>query len=286
MDGIMDILADTIWDSLRLIPFLFLAYLAMEALEHKAGEKARRRIQGAGKLGPLWGAALGVIPHGFSAAASGLYMGRVITLGTLMSIYLSTSEEMLPVLLAEHAEIGVILKILGLKMLIGIISGYLVELVCRKMLRVQVHEMDIHAICETEHCGCESGILKSAVSHTVKICLYIFLVSLVLNVVIGLMGEERLGMLFVDIPLVGEMAAALVGLIPNCASSVVITELYLDGVIGTSQLMAGLLVNTGVGVLIILRQGHNRKEKLGIIVALYGIAVVWGLVIRAVGVVF
>ena len=269
MDGVMDILMDTIWDSLRLIPFLFLTYLVMEALEHKAGEKARRRIQGAGKLGPLWGAALGVIPHGFSAAASGLYLGRVITLGTLMSIYLSTSEEMLPVLLAEQVELGVILKILGLKMLIGMISGYLVEFVCRKVLRLNTHKMDIHAICETERCGCEGGILKSAVSHTVKICLYIFLVTLVLN---GVM--------------VGEMTAALVGLIPNCASSVVITELYLDGVIGTSQLMAGLLVNTGVGILIILRQGQSRKEKLGIIGALYGIAVFWGVVIGAAGIRF
>lgn len=286
MDGIIDILLDTIWDSLRLIPFLFLTYLVMETLEHKAGEKARRRIQGAGKLGPLWGAALGVIPHGFSAAASGLYMGRVITLGTLMSIYLSTSEEMLPVLLAEQVEIGVILKILGLKMLIGMVSGYLVEFVCRKIWKLQPHEMDIHAICETEHCGCEGGILKSAVSHTVKICLYIFLVSLLLNGVVEWIGEERLGSLFVDIPLVGEMAAALVGMIPNCASSVVITELYLDGVIRTSQLMAGLLVNTGVGILIILRQGHDRKEKLGIIAALYGIAVFWGVVIGAAGVWF
>lgn len=286
MDGIIDILLDTIWDSLRLIPFLFLTYLVMEALEHKAGEKASRRIQGAGKLGPLWGAVLGVIPHGFSAAASGLYMGRVITLGTLMSIYLSTSEEMLPVLLAEQVEIGVILKILGLKMLIGMVSGYLVEFVCRKIWKLQPHEMDIHAICETEHCGCEGGILKSAVSHTVKICLYIFLVSLLLNGVVEWIGEERLGSLFVDIPLVGEMAAALVGMIPNCASSVVITELYLDGVIRTSQLMAGLLVNTGVGILIILRQGHDRKEKLGIIAALYGIAVFWGVVIGAAGVRF
>lgn len=286
MDGIIDILLDTIWDSLRLIPFLFLTYLVMEALEHKAGEKARKRIQGAGNLGPLWGAALGVIPHGFSAAASGLYMGRVITLGTLMSIYLSTSEEMLPVLLAEQVEIGVILKILGLKMLIGMVSGYLVEFVCRKIWKLQPHEMDIHAICETEHCGCEGGILKSAVSHTVKICLYIFLVSLLLNGVVEWIGEERLGSLFVDIPLVGEMAAALVGMIPNCASSVVITELYLDGVIRTSQLMAGLLVNTGVGILIILRQGHDRKEKLGIIAALYGIAVFWGVVIGAAGVRF
>lgn len=286
MDGIMDILLDTIWDSLRLIPFLFLTYLVMEALEHKAGEKARRRIQNAGKLGPLWGAALGVIPHGFSAAASGLYMGRVITLGTLMSIYLSTSEEMLPVLLAEQVEIGVILKILGLKMLIGMVSGYLVDFMCRKVLKFQQQEMDIHTICEAEHCGCEGGILKSAVSHTIKICLYIFLVSLVLNGVIGLVGEERLGMLFVDIPLAGEMAAALVGLIPNCASSVVITELYLDGVIRTSQLMSGLLVNTGVGILIILRQGHDRKEKLGIIAALYGIAVLWGVLIGAAGVRF
>ena len=170
--------------------------------------------------------------------------------------------------------------------ILGMISGYLVEFVCRKVLRLNTHKMDIHAICETERCGCEGGILKSAVSHTVKICLYIFLVSLVLNGVIGLAGEERLGMLFVDLPLVGEMTAALVGLIPNCASSVVITELYLDGVIGTSQLMAGLLVNTGVGILIILRQGQSRKEKLGIIGALYGIAVFWGVVIGAAGIRF
>lgn len=289
-----DVILDTILDGLRLVPFLFLTYLAMEAITHKAGEPARRRIRNAGKLGPLLGSLLGVIPHGFSVAASGLYAGRIITLGTLMAIYLSTSEEMLPVLLSEQVAPGVIIKIICLKILIGVVSGYLVELVCKCLVSSGQRtdkspvgqyagdgsDQDMDLCCIPEHAHGKGGIFRPALEHTVKIFIYIFAVSLVLNVVIALVGEDWIGTLFVDVPVIEEMIAALVGMIPNCVSSVVITELYLDGVLSTGAMMAGLLVNTGAGLLVILRQNQNRRATFGIMAALYGLGVFWGTVIN------
>lgn len=282
-----DILLDTVLDSVKLIPFLFITYLVMEALEHSAGKKVQGVIRNAGKVGPLWGGLLGVMPQcGFSAAASSLYAGRVITIGTLFAIFLSTSDEMLPVLLSESVAMGTIAKILLTKVLIAIISGFAVEFVFLKLLKKKDAEMDIHIICEEEHCSCEDGILKSALKHTGKIFFYIFLISLVLNIVIGAVGEENLGTLFSNIPVLGELVSALIGLIPNCASSVIITELYIDAVIPAGAMMAGLLVNAGVGILILFRLNRNWKENAAIVVALYGIGVFWGIVIEWLGIVF
>ena len=247
----LDVLLDTVLDSVRLLPFLFLTYLFMEALEHHTGSKLSRKIQSAGKWGPVWGGLLGVIPQcGFSAAASSLFAGRVITVGTLVAIYLSASDEMLPILISESVPVVTIAKILGSKVIIAVLSGLIVELVYVRLLKKQEKEMDIHVVCEEEHCHCEDGIVVSALKHTVKIFCFIFLISLVLNGVIGLIGEEALAGLFSGLPVVGELIAALVGLIPNCASSVVITQLYLDGIIRPGAMMAGLLVNAGVGFLV------------------------------------
>ena len=146
--------------------------------------------------------------------------------------------------------------------------------------------MDIHVVCEEEHCRCEDGIFKSALKHTVKILFYIFVISLVLNAVIGIIGEDTLAQFFVSVPVVGELLAALVGLIPNCASSVVITELYLDGIIGAGAMMSGLLVNAGVGLLVLLRLNRNQKENAGIILSLYGLGVFWGVMIELLGITF
>ena len=282
-----DILLDTVLDSIKILPFLFLTYLLMEFLEHKTGSKAREHIRHAGKFGPLWGGLLGVVPQcGFSTAASSLYAGRVITVGTLLAVYLSTSDEMLPIMISEAVPLSVMAKILTTKAVIAIISGMVIEFLYVKLLKRQEKEMDIHVVCEEEHCRCEDGILKSAVKHTVKILFYILLVSLVLNVVIGIVGEDTLESLFVSVPVVGELIAALVGLIPNCASSVVITELYLDGIIGAGEMMSGLLVNAGVGILVLLRLNRDQKQNAGIVAALYGIGVFWGVVIEWIGITF
>lgn len=282
-----DILFDTVLDSIKILPFLFLTYLLMEFLEHNTGSKARERIRHAGKFGPLWGGLLGVVPQcGFSTAASSLYAGRVITVGTLLAVFLSTSDEMLPIMISEAVPLSVMAKILVTKAVIAIISGMAVEFFYVKLLKRREKEMDIHVVCEEEHCRCEDGILKSAVKHTVKILFYILLISLALNVVIGIIGSDTLESLFVSVPVVGELIAALVGLIPNCASSVVITELYLDGIIGAGEMMSGLLVNAGVGILVLLRLNRDRKQNAGIIAALYGIGVFWGVVIEWIGITF
>lgn len=282
-----DILLDTVLDSIKILPFLFFTYLLMEFLEHNTGNKARERIRHAGQFGPLWGGLLGIVPQcGFSTAASSLYAGRVITVGTLLAVFLSTSDEMLPIMISEAVPMPVMAKILAAKAVIAIISGMAVEFFYVKLLKRQEEEMDIHVVCEEEHCRCEDGILKSAVKHTVKILFYILLISLVLNLMIGIIGSDTLESLFVGVPVVGELVAALVGLVPNCASSVVITQLYLDGIIGAGEMMSGLLVNAGVGILVLLRLNRDRKQNAGIIAALYGIGVFWGVVIEWIGITF
>lgn len=282
-----EIIIDSVIDSIKLLPFLFITYLFMEWLEHKTGSAARNTIRTAGKLGPVWGGLLGVIPQcGFSAAASSLFTGRVITVGTLIAVYLSTSDEMFPIMISNAVPAATIIKILACKAAIGIISGLVVEYVYTHVLKKQEKEMDIHEICEEERCNCEHGLLSSALTHTLHVFVYIFLISLALNIIIGLVGEETLAGLFTGAPIVGELIAALVGLIPNCASSVVITQLYLEHIIGAGAMMAGLLVNAGVGLLILFRLNHDRKQNFRIIGLLYGLGVFWGIIIELTGIVF
>ena len=280
-------LSHTIEDSVKLLPFLFLTYLFMELLEHTTGGKVQNKIKNAGKVGPLWGGLLGIMPQcGFSAAASSLYAGRVITVGTLLAVFLSTSDEMLPIFISEAVAPATIFKILGAKVCIAIISGFLAEMVYVNVFKMKVKEMDIHVVCEEEHCSCEDGVLKSALKHTLKIFVYILLITFILTLVIEMIGEDHLAVVFQNIPVVGEMIAALVGLIPNCASSVVITELYLSGIIGAGAMMSGLLVNAGVGLLVLFRLNRNWKQNAGIMAALYGFGVVWGVIIELLGIVF
>ena len=282
-----EIIIDSVIDSIKLLPFLFLTYLFMEWLEHKTGSAARNRIRTAGKLGPVWGGLLGVIPQcGFSAAASSLFTGRVITVGTLIAVYLSTSDEMFPIMISNAVPAVTIIRILACKAAIGIISGLIVEYVYTHILKKQEGDLDIHEICEEERCNCEHGLISSAATHTLKVFVYIFLISLALNIIIGLVGEETLAGLFTGAPIVGELIAALVGLIPNCASSVVITQLYLEHIIGAGAMMAGLLVNAGVGLLILFRLNHDRVQNLKIIGTLYGLGVFWGIIIELSGIVF
>lgn len=280
-------LLHTLEDSVKLLPFLFVTYLLMELLEHTTGGKVQNKIKNAGKVGPLWGGLLGVMPQcGFSAAASSLYAGRVITVGTLLAVFLSTSDEMLPIFISASVAPATIFKILAAKVGIAVISGFLAELVYVKVFKKKEKDMDIHVVCEEEHCSCEDGVLKSALKHTIKIFVYILIITFALTFVIELIGEDSLAVVFQNIPVVGEMIAALVGLIPNCASSVVITELYLSGIIGAGAMMSGLLVNAGVGLLVLFRLNRNWKQNAGIMAALYGFGVVWGILIELFGIVF
>lgn len=273
-----DVILDTLFDTVKLIPFLFVTYLAMEYLEHKTGQKAQGLVRRAGRLGPVIGGALGVVPQcGFSAAASGLYAGRVITLGTLLAIYLSTSDEMLPILISEQAPAGTIAIILLAKAAIGMIAGFVIDAVFASRREEDHH---IHEICEQEHCHCgEGSIFRSALVHTVQISGFILIITFLLNLLFFLVGEDALAGLILNRKVLGPVLAGLVGLIPNCAGSVAITQLYLEGVIGTGAMLSGLLTGTGVGLLVLFRVNHDRKGNLKILGLLYCIGVLTGIVV-------
>ena len=274
----LHVIEETLIDTLKLIPFLFLAYLAMEYLEHRTGEKAQTLIRKAGRMGPVLGGTLGIVPQcGFSTAASNLYAGRVISLGTLMAVYLSASDEMLPILISEKAPMELILGLLITKALIGAVAGLLIDLVLRR--KDADEHRHIHDICEQEHCHCERGVLRSALSHTGQITLFILLVTFVLNLTLHFVGEDALANLVLNRPLLGPVLAGVVGLIPNCAGSVAITQLYLEGAMGLGAAMAGLLTGSGVGLLLLFRVNHNKRENLKILALLYVIGVLAGIVI-------
>ncbi|MBD5521481.1 MAG: arsenic efflux protein [Lachnospiraceae bacterium] len=283
----LDVIFDTLLDCVKLLPFLFLTYLAMEYIEHKAGERIQETIKKSGKCGPLIGSILGAFPQcGFSAAASNLYAARIITLGTLISIYLSTSDEMLPILISQQVGAAMIWKILALKVLIGMVAGFLIDIVRNMFLKKEKEALQIEQLCEHHHCHCEKGIVKSAFRHTIEIFIYLLLITFVLNIFIALIGEDFLANLLLNRPVIGEVIAGLVGLIPNCAASVVITQLYLNGILNEGAMMAGLLVGAGVGILVLLRVNDRPKENVRIITLLYVLGVAAGIIVELLGITF
>ncbi len=275
------ILLHSLLDTLKLLPFLFLAYLFMEFLEHKSGDAAGRLLKRSGKIGPLIGGALGAVPQcGFSAAASGLYAGRLITVGTLLAVYLSTSDEMLPVLIAGGSPVPFTLALLGIKILIGVSVGFSVDLVFRLVRRGDsVPEPQIEELCEREHCECGDHFALSALKHTLRIAGFLFLVTLLLTTAVELIGEDRLAGLVLDRPVLGNLLASVVGLIPNCASSVVLTELHLEGVISVGSMLSGLLVNAGVGLLVLFRNNRPLSDSIRVLAILWGVGMLTGLLI-------
>lgn len=280
---IIDAVTDSFIDGVKLLPFLFLTYLAMEYLEHKAGQRMQAAIRSAGRGGPAIGSVLGVFPQcGFSTVASNLYAGRIITMGTLLAVFLSTSDEMLPIMISENVGAAVIFKILAVKVAVALAAGFMVNFFFRGKRR----QMRIGHLCEQHHCHCENGIWKSALHHTVEIFLYIMAISLVLNLLIGWIGEDALGSLFLNRPVVGELLAALLGMIPNCASSVAITQLYLEGVMSAGAMTAGLLAGSGVGLLVLFRVNDDHRENFRILGLLYGIGVLGGIAVNWLGIVF
>ena len=225
MQEILEILKDTVIDSVKLIPFLFITYLIMEYIEHKTSEKVKEKIEKSGKFGPIIGGLVGIFPQcGFSVSATNLYATRVITLGTLIAVYLTTSDEMLPILLTEAVPLNTIFTILGIKLIIGIISGIIVDFVFSKIIKHKEKEHEhIDEFCEHEHCHChEDGIVKSAIKHSANIFLFIFVTTLIINCVINLVGEETISNVISNNFILGPIIAGLIGLIPNCASSVIL----------------------------------------------------------------
>ena len=283
----LDVITDTLIDCVKILPFLFLTYLAMECLEHKAGDRMQYTIRKSGKFGPVIGSILGAFPQcGFSTAASNLYAGRIITLGTLISIDLSTSDEMLPILISEQVGAATIWKILGTKIIIGMIAGFLIDIIAGRFFKKENDKIQIEHLCESHHCNCEKGIVKSTIHHTAEIFIYLLLITVVLNLLIAFIGEDFLESLLFNRPFIGELIAGIIGLIPNCAASVIITQLYLQGILSAGAMMAGLLVGAGVGILVLLRVNDRPKENIRIIAVLYVLGIAAGIIIELLGITF
>lgn len=336
-------------DTLKLVPFLFVTYLAMEALEHYASSKSIAAVRRAGTAGPVIGALLGVVPQcGFSAAAATLYSARVITLGTLFAVFLSTSDEMLPIMIAAQAPAGFIAEVLAIKALCGLIAGFAIDVVLR-LRHHAVEAMRIRDLCERDHCGCDDesaanriddwgaeysneeergaelacasderherdhthgydrghdhsrdhvhahnrshghahgfgAIAKSSLVHTLQVTLFIFLVSLALEIVIDGVGEDALASFISANSNLSVVVSAIVGLIPNCAASVVLTELYLEGALSTGAMLAGLLVSAGVGLLVLFRANRPMHENFLIAAGLVACGVVFGFIVGVFGI--
>ncbi len=296
MELIIDIVMDAVIDSVKILPFLFVTYLIMEFLEHKTEEYTSTIVQKTEHFGPLWGGLIGVFPQcGFSAAASNLYAGRVITLGTLLAIYLSTSDEMVPLFVSNHVPAGTMVKILAIKAIIGIIAGFLIDFFVHKYHKRHGKNLNdpvrIDELCEKEHCHCDDedssgilGIARSAFVHTIHIFIFVLILSLVLNTAIEVIGADKLAALLKTSPVISHILAGLIGLIPNCAASVIITELYLDQMITLGTMMSGLLVGAGIGLLVLFRVNPEKKENINIAVLLFIIGTLAGLLIDLLGI--
>lgn len=280
IDGIMD----AALDSLRLLPFLFLTYLCMELLEKKTGKALQQKVIKAERSGPCWGALLGIVPQcGFSASAASFYAGRVINAGTLLAIFLSTSDEMLPVLISESMPMTLIIRILIIKVIFAVIFGYAAGFIFSRIFSIKEEdlEVDIHSVCEHEHCDCHDGIFKSALKHTVKIAFFIFVISAAMNLIIEYVGYDKLTGVMTNKPFVGVFIAAIIGLIPNCAASVVLTQMYIGAVISGGALIAGLLVGAGVGLLVLFRLEQDKRKCAALLVLLYIAGAAGGLITDA-----
>lgn len=365
MDLLIDILLDAGKDTLSLAPFLLVTYLALETLEHVAGDRVNGAIKRAGAAGPVAGSLLGIVPQcGFSAMAATLYAGRVVTLGTLVAVFLSTSDEMLPLLLAEQVPVQTMAMLLASKALIALVTGFIVDAAIRGLRRnarahaairrtvlgtaanpahvncahddhtggdiidevaeAGVSADHIHELCERDHCGCDDdedererdhghshdhghagehehhhghghdhghshegapvlSIIRSAISHTVQVSVFIFLVTLILVAVLETFGESAIEQFLRGNETLAVLGSALVGLIPNCSASVVITQLYLEGALQLAPMLAGTLISAGVGYLVLFRTNRSARENVLFLVMMYVIGAGWGLILSAFG---
>lgn len=359
MDLLIDILLDAGKDTLSLVPFLLVTYLALETLEHVAGDRVNGAIKRAGATGPVVGSLLGIVPQcGFSAMAATLYAGRVVTLGTLVAVFLSTSDEMLPLLLAEQVPVQTMAMLLASKALIALVTGFIVDAAIRGLRRnarahaairrtvlgtaanpahvncahddhtggdiidevaeAGVSADHIHELCERDHCGCDEdedehghdhshdhghadeherhhdhghshegapivSIIRSAISHTVQVSVFIFLVTLILVAVLETFGESAIEQFLRGNETLAVLGSALVGLIPNCSASVVITQLYLEGALQLAPMLAGTLISAGVGYLVLFRTNRSARENVVFLIMMYVIGTGWGLILSAFG---
>ena len=273
----IDCLLDALIDTLKILPYLLITFIILEYIEHKFTKKNKKLLSNNKKYGPVLGSLLGGLPQcGFGTIAANLFSARVITMGTVIAVFLSTSDEMLPIMISEHANVLLILKIIGFKVLVGIIIGYIFDLLYRKKLEKE----EIKEFCEHEHCDCEhDGIFISSLKHTIKIGLFILLANIIINLIIFYIGEDNVSHLLLHHNILTYFLSSLVGLIPNCAGSVIITELYLSNMITVGTLLSGLLTGSGIGILILFRTNKNLKENLTILGTIYSVGVIVGMLV-------
>ena len=271
-----EIIIDTLVDSLKLLPFLFVAFFIIELIEHKLDKKNKDLIAKNTKFGPTIGALLGLVPQcGFSVMATNLYVTRIISLGTLIAIYLSTSDEMIPILLADGSSFKTIALILSIKFIVGMLSGYLIDLFLRK----QKKPKEDYEICENENCHCEKSLLVSSLIHTFKILVFLIIITFILNVLFEYVGNNVLTSIFMKNSIFGPFLTSLIGLIPNCGSSIIISKLYLEGMISLGATISGLLTGSGVALLVLFRTNKNLKENFLILMLVYLIGALVGIII-------
>ena len=271
-----EIIIDTLIDSVKLIPFLFVAFLLVELLEHKFNKKTVSMVKKSGKYGPVIGSLLGAFPQcGFSVFATNLYTTRIISLGTLIAIYLSTSDEMLPILLSKSVEFLLILKILLIKIFIGMFCGIVLDIILKNKEKTNLD----YQICSEEDCHCENGIIKSSIKHTISILIFIVIINFILNMVFYYFGNEYLSKIFLKDSIFGSFITSLIGLIPNCGASIMITELYLSNSITFGSLIGGLLTGSGVALVILFKTNKNIKENIKILLMTYFIGTISGIII-------
>lgn len=271
-----DIILDTLIDTLKLVPFLFIAFLLIELFEHKFSKKSIKVVESSGKYGPILGSILGIIPQcGFSVMATNLYVTRLITLGTLISIYLSTSDEMLPILISEKAEFSLIIKILLIKLFIGMLAGFIID----KIFKVKKEKKN-YDICEEEHCHCKESIIISSLKHTLNIVVFILLINFILNICFNYLGQDYLSKILLKDSFFGPFISSLIGLIPNCGASVMLTELYINNAINFGSLISGLLTGSGIAIMILFKTNKHFLENLKVVGILYIIGVLSGIIIE------
>lgn len=277
----MDIAVEALYETLSLFPYLYLTYLLMEALEHQLARRSQIYIRRAKKYGSIIGGLLGIIPQcGFSIAAANLYATGLITLGALMAVFLSTSDEMLPLLLSNNISLSLILQIIAIKALFGITAGIAIDKWLPETFIRHKNEPNIQAFCQREKCQCKDkeNIWISAFKHTERILIFIFICSILINTLLHLGGKETISDALASAPFLSIMISAVVGLIPSCYPSVLLTQLYIEQTIGLGTMLAGTLSNAGLGFLVLYRVNVSKKESLKILALLFGLGIFFGII--------
>lgn len=287
LNTLLDVLLDALKDTALMIPFLFGVYILIEYMEHASSDKIVKAFKKLGPFGPVGGAVIGTVPQcGVSAAAANLYTGRVISIGTIISVFLATSDEAIPMIIANPAKISVLWKLISVKIVIAVLVGITVDIIFKFLNRNKITDNNnhFHELCE--NCGCEEhGILYSALMHTVNITVFVFVITLLLNMAIVLVGEDNIARFMMSDSFFQPFISALVGFIPNCASSVIITQLYLeDGILSFGSAIAGLCTSAGLGLLVLFKTNKKHMKKNFLICGiLYITAVLSGIIINTLG---